>query len=58
MLAYAKVKAGMSNKSYEQLSNFMKDLKGTNKDYYLQKEIKVKDTQNKVIKMKEKTKKA
>ena len=51
---YTKHKAGMEEKTEEQLSNMMKDMKVSNKMYYILKEKKVKDIQVKVEKMVEK----
>ena len=51
---FAKHKAGMNVKSEEQLHSMMKDMKLSNKNYYRIKERKVKETDEKIVKMLEK----
>lgn len=57
VFTYSKQKAGMASKTEEQLSNMMKDMKVSNKMYYILKEKKMRDIQAKAEKMVEKVNK-
>ena len=54
MLHFTKQKAGMSYRSEAQVKEMMKEMKVSNRNYYLIKERKIKDTQEKIEKMIEK----
>ena len=51
---YTKAKAGMAERTEDQLKSMMRDVKVSNRNFYLLKEKKVRDTQEKIFKMLEK----